>query len=96
MLCAGDSDLGLEAWADHQFAVGILLAYRYSGSNETFLFPSFHQNLISAIHAHGTEIRNQVHAVRMTSKLALGALSSLAFAQRQHVPAMAAPAYSDI
>lgn len=49
------------------------------------------QDLICAFHAHATEIRDQVNAARVTSKLALCASSGLAPTQREHVTTVATP-----
>ena len=51
----------------------------------------FSQNLVGVLHAHTTEVRDQVNAARMASKLALVAASRLAPTQWKHVTTVTTP-----
>jgi hypothetical protein len=49
------------------------------------------QNLVGILHAHTTEVRDQVNAAGMAGKFALVAASRLAPTQRKHVTAVTTP-----
>lgn len=49
------------------------------------------QNLVGVLHGHTTEVRHEVHAIRVACELALGAFLGLFPADREHIAAVATP-----